>query len=286
MSKLIPALLLIAMTLSGAGDLDRGQKQFDRAQYRDVVETVRPLVDSGNLAANMLLGKAFFMLGDYKKACESFEKAVAANAGSSENFHWLGKAYGRRAETSTPFNAPFLAAKARQNFEKSVDLDGRNIEAVNDLFSYYLEAPGFLGGGLDKAATLADKIKALDPIEYHYAMAQVSEKRKEFKSAEFHFRSAFTLAPRQVGRAIDLARFLSKQGRDQESDVVFAEAEKLAPNAPRLMFERASAYVRSKKNLVAAKELLERYLQSSLTPDDPPRAEAQRLLKQAASLGA
>jgi hypothetical protein len=52
------------------------------------------------------------------------------------------------------------------------------------------------------------------------------------------------------------------------------------------MFERASAYVRAKKNLDIAKQLLERYLQSSLTPDDPPRAEAERLLRKAESAGA
>ena len=94
------------------------------------------------------------------------------------------------------------------------------------------------------------------------------------------------MAPKSVGRAIDLARFLSKQGRVQESEVVFAQAEKINPNSPRLMFERASAYVRAKKNLDMAKQLLERYLQSSLTPDDPPRAEAQRLLRKAESAGA
>jgi tetratricopeptide (TPR) repeat protein len=226
------------------------------------------------------------MLGEFGKSADIFEKAIAANPQNSEYYHWLGKAYGRRAETANPLSAPILASKARNAFEKSVQLDGHNLEAMNDLFSYYLEAPGFLGGGLDKAEALAVRIKALDPVEYHYDLAQVAEKRKEFKTAEFHFRSAFTMAPKSVGRAIDLARFLSKQGRDQESDVIFAQAEKIAPNSPRLMFERASAYVRAKKNLDIAKQLLERYLQSSLTPDDPPRAEAERLLRKAESAGA
>jgi len=94
------------------------------------------------------------------------------------------------------------------------------------------------------------------------------------------------MAPKSVGRAIDLARFLSRQGRLQESEVVFAQAEKISPNEPRLLFERASAYVRAKQNLGVAKQLLERYLQSSLTADDPPRSEAQRLLRQATQPGA
>ncbi|MBC7926035.1 MAG: hypothetical protein H7039_10305 [Bryobacteraceae bacterium] len=277
----LSTLLFLAPALFGAGELENAQAQFVRTNYRQVVDMLKPMTDSGDPAAAFLTGKAWFMLSDFKKATDAFEKAVAADTKNSQYFNWLGKAFGRRAETSNPLSAPILAGKARQNFERSVELDSRNLEAVNDLFSYYLEAPGFLGGGLDKAAKLAENIKTLDPIEYHYDLALLAEKRKEFKSAEFHFRSAFDMAPKSVGRAIDLARFLSKQGRLHESEAVLAKAEQLNPGAPRLLFERASAYVRAKQNLGVAKVLLEKYLQSSLSPDDPPRSEAQRLLRQA-----
>jgi Tfp pilus assembly protein PilF len=232
-------------------------------------------------SAELERGKSYFLARDYRKAAESFERAIAAEPNNSVLYHWLGKAYGRRAESSNMLIAPGLASKARQNFEKAVALDGKNTEAMNDLFSYYLEAPGFLGGGLDKAEQLAKRIEALDPVEYQYALAQLANKRKEFKTAEMHFRRAVELAPRQVGRIIDLARFLSQRGQHQESEKVFAQAEKVTPNEPRLLFERAHNHIRSKKNLDEAKALLERYLKSALTPDDPPRAEAERLLKQA-----
>ena len=52
--------------------------------------------------------------------------------------------------------APGHASKAHRYFEKAVELDPKNLEAMNDLFEYYLEAPGFLGGGFDKAQALAD----------------------------------------------------------------------------------------------------------------------------------
>lgn len=275
-------ILFSALTLSAADPdtLDRARRHFARGQYREAVDALGKAASTG--PEHELAGKAHFMMGDYKKAVESFERAAAAQPGSSGYHHWLGKAWGRRAETSNPLLAPGYASKARQNFEKAVALDGKNLEAVNDLFSYYLEAPGFLGGGLDKAARLATaSIQPLDPIEYHYAMAQVSEKRKEFKTAEMHFRRAYELAPRQAGRIIDLAKFLSRQGRHQDSEVLFEQAEKVAPNEPRLLFERASNYIRAGRNLDHARNLLQRYLRSPLTPDDPPRAEAERLLKQA-----
>ena len=280
--KVLPILaLVIPVALSAGPELDRARKLYTQMNYREAIQTLAPTVSSGDPAVHELIGKSWFALAEYKKSQEAFERAVAAQPNNSAYHHWLGKAYGRRAETSNPLSAPILASKARQSFEKAVALDGRNAEALNDLFSYYMEAPGFLGGGIDKAEALAKRIEALDPAEYHYARAQIAEKRKEFKTAEFHFRQAFSLAPKSVGRAIDLARFLSNQGRMQESEVVFAHAQKIAPDNPRLMFERASAYVRAKKNLEEAKDLLQRYLKAPLTPDDPPRAEAQRLLKQA-----
>src|SRR4051794_34037121 len=105
MSRLLPVLLLLAPVVFGAGELDRAQQQFQRAQYRQVVQTVSPLTAAGDAAALTLTGKAWFMLADYKKSSEAFERAVAAGP-TSENYHWLGKAYGRRAETSSPLSAP------------------------------------------------------------------------------------------------------------------------------------------------------------------------------------
>ncbi len=78
---------------------------------------------------------------------------------------------------------------------------------------------------------------------------------------------------------MDLAKYLAKRGRVEESEALFDRAAKLAPNSPRIMFERASTYVETQRNLDKARDLLHRYLQSSLTPDDPPRERAEALLK-------
>jgi tetratricopeptide (TPR) repeat protein len=180
------------------------------------------------------------------------------------------------------FTAPMNASKARQYFELAVALNPSNHEAVNDLFDYYLEAPGFLGGGLDKAAALVKSIEAHDAAEGHFAEAQLADRRKEFDSAENHLRRAMELAPRQVGRVIDLAKYLAKRGRYQESEAVFERADEIAPNSPKVMFARANTYVQQKRNLDRARTLLRQYLQCELTPDDPPREAAEKLLKQTA----
>jgi cytochrome c-type biogenesis protein CcmH/NrfG len=78
---------------------------------------------------------------------------------------------------------------------------------------------------------------------------------------------------------LDLAKYLAHRGRTQESDAVFAEAEKIAPQAPEILFERAKTLIEQKRNLPDARKMLEQYMASGLTPDNPSRIEAAELLK-------
>ena len=232
-------------------------------------------------AAFILSGKNYFMLGEYKRATEFFEKALALSPNNSDYQLWLGRAWGRRAETSGWLMAGFNASKARQCFEKAVALDPRNHEAKNDLFDFYLNAPGFLGGGIEKAEAIAKSIATERPAESEFELAQIADRRKDFTAAEAHLRRAMELAPNEAGRIVDLARFVAKRGRLEESDALFEQARKLAPNKPTVAFAEARMNIENHRNLERARGLLEGYLHASLTPDDPPRKEAEKLLRRA-----
>jgi Flp pilus assembly protein TadD len=259
-------------------DWGRANNLYQRTEYQQSLAVLQALPDK-DAAALQLMGQDFFMLGEYKKATETFEKAVALDPNNPQLLHWLGRTYGRRAETANPFAAPGLAAKTRQMFEKSVELDPTNKDALGDLLDFYLEAPGFLGGGVHKAEQLAQMILKEDQAEGHYAQGIVADKKKEYDRAEQQFRRAAELAPRQVGRILVLARYLASHDRVKESDALFEQAARMAPNSPRVMFDRATMYIKEKRDLDTARKLLERYVQSPLTPDDPPRERAEAMLR-------
>src|SRR5204862_6310413 len=140
----------------------------------------------------------------------------------------------------------------------AVELNAKNKDAVEDLFEYYLQAPGFLGGGVDKAAKLAGHIAELDPAEGLWAQYKIAERRKDYTKAEDQLRRAVAAAPTKVGRLLELAKFLSKRGRVDESEQTFRAAEKIAPENPRLLYHRAETYVHAGRNLNTARELLRR----------------------------
>lgn len=230
-----------------------------------------------------LTGQNYFMLGDYEKACQFFEKARTLAPNLSDHSLWLGRAYGRRAETEGWLVAPSRASKARQYFEAAVMLDPHNAEAMNDLFDYYLNAPGFLGGGVDKAEAIAKRIEHERPAEFHHEMSQLADHRKQYDEAVTHLRQAIELAPEELGRVLDLARYLAKIGRMNEAEAVFSRAETRWPGDRHLAFAEAKVYVDSHREPEKARHLLEQYLKSDLTPDDPSKQTAEKLLRQVAS---
>ena len=261
-------------------EFDQARKLYNLTEFEQSLKILRAIPQKDG-AVYELEGRNYYMQGDFKNATEALEKAVAAEPGNSEFNLWLGRAYGRRAETSSLLTAPGYASKARQHFERAAQLNPRNLEAQSDLFEYYLEAPGFLGGGFEKAAATAEQIARINPAEGHWAQARLAEQRKEFSSAEEQLRRAIDLTPHQVGRLVDLARLLARQGRFQEADQSFARAEAIAPNSPKVLFAKADVYIKTGRNLKVAQDLLKRYLSLALTPEDPPRSQAEKLLKQA-----
>jgi len=164
-------------------------------------------------------------------------------------------------------------------------LDPDNEDALSDLFDYYLEAPGFLGGGYDKAEAIAQRIAERNPAGGHFAQSRLAEQRSQFDTAEEQLRRALELAPREVARMLDLARYLAKRGRIPESEAAFDKAEQLAPNSSKVAFARASLYVEQKRNLQQAKVLLQKCLGSKRTADDFPRAQAEKLMHALQLLG-
>ena len=267
-----------AILWGSSPDLERARKLYNLTNFQQSLQVLNAIPQK-DASIWQLIGRNYYGEGEFKKATEALENAVTADSASSESYLWLGRAYGRRAETSSMITAPGYASKARQNFERAAQLNPNNLDAQSDLFEYYLEAPGFLGGGLDKAKATASDIARINPAEGHSALAKLAEKRKEFGSAEEQLRRAIAVAPQQVGRFIDLARLLTRQGRYQEADQSLAKADQLAPNSPKLIFAKADMYIKSNRNLTVARDLLKKYINLSLTPEDPPRSEAEKLLK-------
>lgn len=228
-------------------------------------------------------GKKAYAQEDYKRAAESFEQAIEL-APSVPLYHvWLGRAYGRRAENTSKWRfmaALSLARKTLEHFERAVELDDTNKDALQSVLDFYREAPGMVGGGMEKAEDAARRIEKLYPADGARAWASIHEKRDEFDLAEAKLREAVKLEPGEVDHLLSLAAFLSRHRRYDESDKLYQQARQMAPDSPEVWFSRGKSLVRARRGPDEARELLSRYSKADLPPDAAPRSEAEELLKQ------
>src|SRR5579875_3815710 len=117
--------LSCALAVSAAqpppGNLSKAEDLYKQTSY----EASLALLDksSNDAATNFLLGRDYFMLGEYKNAADALQKATSERPANSDYMDWLGRTYGKRAETANPLLAPSFALKARQAFEQAVQLN-------------------------------------------------------------------------------------------------------------------------------------------------------------------
>src|SRR5579863_8984647 len=104
MGKLV-ALFAMIVGISFGQDVRQAAALYERTEYQSALELLQGAKPAG-AGQWALMGKCHLMLGDYKKATQEFQKAVALDPQNSDYMLWLGRTWGRRAETASPFVAP------------------------------------------------------------------------------------------------------------------------------------------------------------------------------------
>jgi tetratricopeptide (TPR) repeat protein len=169
--------MLVVPLLAKTPEWEKAQKLVGNEQYQQAAAVLEqaPQNDPDNLE---LLGEAYVGLKDFKKAIDVLDRAAGLAPARSMVQVWLGRAWGHRAE-GNKLMAFSWARKAKDAFEKAVALDGKNIDALDDLFEYYVNAPAIVGGGLDKAEQVAKKVAMIDPDKGKRLMAVVAKERNQ-----------------------------------------------------------------------------------------------------------
>jgi tetratricopeptide (TPR) repeat protein len=136
-----------------------------------------------NAEAHFLLGRALLNQDKAEEAVPVLEKATALAPDNSEYFNRLGDAYGRSAQKAGVLSRLGWARKCLAAYEKAVALDPKNVDAHDSLMNFYAQAPGFAGGGMDKAYAQAQEIKQLDPVRGRAVFAQLYVADKKYDQA-------------------------------------------------------------------------------------------------------
>ncbi|MGO8796856.1 MAG: tetratricopeptide repeat protein [Candidatus Sulfotelmatobacter sp.] len=224
-----------------------------------------------------LLCRTHFELGEWDAAIANCEHAVELAPNSSLFHLWLGRACGEKADHVSFLTAAGLAKKVRTEFERAVALDPNNWEARTDLAEFYLEAPGIVGGGKDKARAQADQLATLNLAASDWVKARIAEKEKDDAAAEHEYRAAIDASHGGVRAWLNLAGFYRHLEQLDAMEQALRTMESRPLDHPAALYDGASMLLRIDRNYPLAIRLARRYLDSP-TVEEAPAFKAHVLL--------
>jgi len=228
-----------------------------------------------------------YTLGQWDAAAAACERAVHLDGQSSNNHLWLGRALGERADRASFLSAFSLGKRVRVEFEEAARLDPHNGPALSDLGEFYKEAPGVVGGGMDKAESVAAQLEKFDPARAHQLRAEVAESRKDYATAEQELKQSIASSAHPAFQWTVLASFYLHRQRTADvegairSCITAASHDRTAGVA---LYDGAGVLISARRDPELAAKMLQDYLSGSSKTEEAPAFIAHyrlaRLLEQ------
>ena len=224
-------------------------QKFDEARGETQVLLKANVSDD---AAMHCMGRMYMAMNNSGAAAEWFEKAIKVNDKAAVHHLWLGNALGDQAQHANKLKQPFLARRVKSEFERTVELDPASLDGRHGLIQFYSQAPGVMGGSMDKAREQAREIQKLNAMRGHVELAALLEnKDKDLAGAEREYAASITASPDSAFGYSSLAGFYRRQKRFNEAVATWDRLLKAKPDA-------LNAHLNAAFNLALSGQGLER----------------------------
>jgi tetratricopeptide (TPR) repeat protein len=268
-------LVVFLILLSGACPLLADDGQANALLQQGRVEDASALLKESlatqpdDAMAHQLLCRVYYAQEMADSAIQECELAASTGPSMSDNQMWLGRAYGLKAAHTNLFSALSLAKKVCSAFERAVELDPANIHAMSDLGEFYVQAPGLVGGGLDKAQALAAKMQPRFPAQSHRLLALIAEKNGDMATAETELKRAIAVGKTPDGY-IDLGHFYRHQNQPDKVLAILQAGIEADRRKDAALVDAATILTAAHLSPQLAESLLRAYLSSSAKSDEAP----------------
>lgn len=278
-----PKLLVLVVACIAAvspGAAETAPELLAQGRVDDAIASLQVKLSKtpNDASSHHFLCRAYYALGRWDAGIQECEKAIALEPGNGQFHLWAGRIYGEKADRSSFLSAAGYARKTRTEFETAVRLEPDNVAARTDLAEYYIEAPGIMGGGKDKAQAQAQALAKLDPAKAHWVSARLAEKQKDSTAAVAEYRAAIEASHGSASAWLDLALFYRHTGRPAEMEDAIQHASTAPLNQPGVLVDGAEMLIQASRNFPLATQLLRRYLTVGPTVEEAPAFKAHYLL--------
>jgi len=213
--------------------------QSNNYQLANKYLTTELYLNPNNEQVHHYLGRIAYFQGDFDRAEAYFTTAIRLNEQSSENFYWLAVTHAAQFKNISIFSIFSLADRFLTAAKKAIILEPDSLLAHEGLLEFYINAPGIVGGSLNKAKKQAFIISKLNVAAGHYAKGRIHYDQEEYQAAEQEVRLALALNPNRIRYNFGLGLLLSATERDSEAIMVFSGIAKLKAKDP---FERINLW--------------------------------------------
>ena len=227
-------------------------------------------------AEQIAAGRDALIRGEAEKAADLFSKAVAAQPNDATAHYLLGIAYRDQAMQASMFERVSLAQKFKPELERAIELDPNHIDARFALLTYYLLAPGIMGGGMDKAEAEAAEIRRRNPLEGHRAYANIHFHDKKLDLVRKEYVDAVRENPTSARAHYLLGAYLMSDNEKNYSGALqeLEAAVKLDPSYMPAYARLGQHAMRTGSNYARGEESLRKYLGYKPADGDPKLSSA------------
>jgi tetratricopeptide (TPR) repeat protein len=267
----------------GAANSARQDLNLGRAD--EALETLATVLNQNpkEAQAHNLRCRVYYQEEQWDPAIADCEAAVEL-AEDDSNFHlWLGRAYGQKAAHASILSGYPLARKVHAEFERAVELDAHNAEALADLGEFDVMAPAVVGGGIAHADAIVQQLRSIDPAGSLVLQAGIAEAKKDFAAAETNLKAAIANSSDPANAWMDLASFYRRRGRlDEMVAAAHTGASLDARHGPALVDGASNLTLAGREPETAIlwlQEYLNSHAQSEVAPAFVVRTQLARLLQ-------
>jgi len=264
-------LLPFGLVLPGVCEAPSAQELLDSGRADEAVQVFELHVrEAPNDAPGYnLLCRAYFMREEWDRGIANCEKARNLDPQNSLYNLWLGSIYGEKADRAGFLSAAGLAKKVRTSFERAVELAPHDWQARVNLGEFYVEAPGIVGGGKDKAREQASALMPLKPGLAYWLLGRIAEKNKDMADAEKQYRAGIAATHSGARAWLELAIFFRHVNRLDDMEKALREVENAPVDHHEALMDGASLLMRTGRDPALGIRLLQRYFSVGTVEEGP-----------------
>jgi tetratricopeptide (TPR) repeat protein len=220
MYKILLALLLLLVTPILASPLEDAKQLMDEGKPREAADLLIAALDSETVGpeGTVLATQALNRVGDWTQGIEYGKQAIEAFPESSEAHLAYAVALRTKMQNVSTIKAMFVNGSYKKELRKAIELEPKNVAALQERIGFLTHAPGIAGGDRTKARKAIEELEPLDWRAAMFSLAELHQAEKDTEGAISVYEAMLERDAEDIEALQALAFALQSAGKYRESD--------------------------------------------------------------------